>query len=279
MRIYRIFKVGIKDFYLDVKEYAKIIRKINAHERGLEILTRHELEIYHRLPKDMYRVAPVLLVSAIPFANYVAFPLAYYFPRYLLSSHFWSLQQRIQFAVLDQKMKLKHYKPVFRCLQASLGTIKGDKLYPVWRQCIALLGSGLHPSPQHISVCAKLFSERPYGLQSLSSKHLRSLLKMHNMHSGWRKRKRLTEHARIIHLMDLAIDREGGVGKLSHDDVRTACFLRGLNPTNMNAEETVVWLSDWVNLSKEVTEENLSLILHFPILMSYNHPSNWVLIH
>lgn len=40
----------------------------------------------------------------------------YVFPKQLLTSHFWSLQQRTQFAVNDQKARLHHYKPVFRLI-------------------------------------------------------------------------------------------------------------------------------------------------------------------
>lgn len=43
---------------------------------------------------------------------------------------------------------------------------------------------------------------------------------MHNMHPGWRRRKRLLDRAKLIHLMDLAIVKEGGVEKLTNDEIR-----------------------------------------------------------
>ncbi|XP_073974983.1 LETM1 domain-containing protein 1 [Rhodnius prolixus] len=280
IRIYRVFKIGVQDLYKDIKLFLGIIKKLNANKRNLECLTRKELEIYFQMPKDMYRVAPVLLISALPFANYIIFPLAYLFPRQLLSSHFWSLQQRVQFAVLDQKSRLRYYKPVFRSLQARLKQVKANLLYFSWRRCIALLGSGLHPSSAKILRCQPLFGKgQIYHMKNLTTHHIGSLLRMHNMHPGWRRRKRLLDRAKLIHLMDLAIVKEGGVEKLTNDEIRAACFIRGLNPTNMNTEETVVWLNEWVNISSNLREDHWSFILHLPILMAYNHPSNWVLIH
>jgi len=279
MRIFRIFKVGIKDFYVDTVDFLKVAKKVNLEAKAMKKLSKKELALYFKMPSDMVRVAPVLLISALPFANYIMFPLAYLFPRQLLSSHFWSLQQRTQFAVVEQKQRLKHYKPVFRALQAKASQIKMHPLYPRWRHIIALLGSGLHPTPEQIYACKNLFENGPFDLQHLLSGHLVSLLHMHNLHMGWRRRSRLIDHASMIQLFDKAIVTEGGVTTMNHDEVRTACFLRGLNPTNMNADETGIWLTRWVSLSLRVGSDNPSLILHLPIFLAYNHPSNWVLLH
>ena len=50
------------------------------------------LQLYLNLPSDLIRTAPVLLISALPFAQNVVFPVALMFPKQLLSSHFWSDQ-------------------------------------------------------------------------------------------------------------------------------------------------------------------------------------------
>jgi hypothetical protein len=74
MHVYRIFMVGIKDFYKDMKNYFKIHRRLSRPAR-FKCLTRKEIELYHRMPKDMIRVAPMLILSTLPFANYIVFPL------------------------------------------------------------------------------------------------------------------------------------------------------------------------------------------------------------
>jgi hypothetical protein len=76
MHVYRVFMVGVKDFYNDMKKYFKINAIVNSSEKGIRALTRKEMEMYQQIPKDMMKVAPVLLISAAPFANYIVFPLA-----------------------------------------------------------------------------------------------------------------------------------------------------------------------------------------------------------
>ena len=46
------------------------------------------------LPGELMRVTPVLIVSAFPFAQNVAFPLAMMYPNHLLSSHFYNENQQ-----------------------------------------------------------------------------------------------------------------------------------------------------------------------------------------
>lgn len=74
LHVYRIFMVGIKDFYRDMKHYFKIYRRLST-PAGFKCLTRKEIELYHQMPKDMMRVAPMLVLSTLPFANYIVFPL------------------------------------------------------------------------------------------------------------------------------------------------------------------------------------------------------------
>lgn len=76
MHVYRIFMVGIKDFYRDMKYYFKIHRRLSTPAK-FKCLTRKEIELYHRMPKDMIRVAPMLILSTLPFANYIVFPLVW----------------------------------------------------------------------------------------------------------------------------------------------------------------------------------------------------------
>lgn len=74
MHVYRVFMVGVKDFYGDMKKYFKVNAIVS--DKGIRALTRKEMELFKQMPKDMMKVAPVLLISALPFANYVIFPLA-----------------------------------------------------------------------------------------------------------------------------------------------------------------------------------------------------------
>lgn len=79
MKVYRVFSVGIKDFYQDTKEFVRVKGLARAARKsglGISSLAYKEVDIFYRMPKEMMRVAPVLLISALPFANYVIFPIA-----------------------------------------------------------------------------------------------------------------------------------------------------------------------------------------------------------
>lgn len=76
MKVYRVFMDGVKEFFADMKAFLKIRRIMSTRLDGLEVLTRKELELNYQMPRDMWKVAPVLVLSAVPFGHYVIFPLA-----------------------------------------------------------------------------------------------------------------------------------------------------------------------------------------------------------
>lgn len=163
-----------------MKTLLKVTRIQNGSTLGLRALTRKEIELYFQMPKDMMRVAPVLLLSTLPFANYVIFPLAYMYPRLLLTQHFWSTEQRSEFNQYYLKDRLTYTRKVFRCLQEKLELIiPENKNHSKWTYILGLLGSGVHPTSEEILLVRRIFTEYPYHLDSLSSKHLVFLKKLY----------------------------------------------------------------------------------------------------
>lgn len=279
-RTYRVFMDGMQDFYCDMKTFLKVAKKVRQ-TANVSSLTRKEMELYYQMPKDMKKVAPLLVLSTLPLTNYLILPLIYFFPRQLLSHHFWNLQQRVEFATDIHRIRLGYYRPVFRALQEQVDgpDLTKNPLQEQWRLALERIGSGTHPKPDEILSCQPLFKGSPYSLQHLYSGHVKVLTRMHGMHVGlfWRRRK-LAERALWIHGMDKAIIREGGPRSLSYEELRVACFIRGLNPVNMKTEDIVEWLTDWVAVSQKIENSSLSLLLHCPILLGYNQPSNWSLL-
>ncbi|KAG1651197.1 LETM1 domain-containing protein 1 [Nymphon striatum] len=74
-KVYKVFSVGILDFYKDSKLYFYISSQLR-NGRAVRDLSYKELTVYNEIPLDMMRVAPVLILSGFPFANYVVFPIA-----------------------------------------------------------------------------------------------------------------------------------------------------------------------------------------------------------
>lgn len=102
---------------------------------------------------------------------------------------------------------------------------------------------------------------------------------LHGIHRGWLRRARLAERSYLVHHMDLAIKREGGVHNMATEALRKSCFIRGLNPTNLSNDKMISWLEEWVQVSLFVDGSNISLLLHLPILIGYNHPNNWEVVY
>lgn len=172
MNVYRTFVIGMKDLYKDMKQYVKVYKIVNTSTLHLRALTRKELELYHQLPKDMKKVAPVFLISALPFANYVIFPVAYMYPRTFLSQQFWSIQQKCQFQTDYLRERLQHNMRVFRFLQTKLDESRNDTQYKELKTVLGLLGSGLHPSVRNLLEINGMFSRAPLSLDSLPGHHL-----------------------------------------------------------------------------------------------------------
>lgn len=143
-------------------------------------MSYQELIVYYQTPKDLLKVAPTLLVSAAPFANYVVFPLALYFPKHLLSQQFWDNEIKFNYQLEKTTKRLKHNRPIFRQLQFKLNSI--PKQLPdstdglgLREQCKLIfdkIGSGTHPTVEEILNVAPVFNQEPYGLSHLPTIHL-----------------------------------------------------------------------------------------------------------
>lgn len=226
------------------------------------------------------------------------------YPRKLLTYHFWTLQQRSEFAIINLQDRISHNLKVFRFLQSKLSQVKNDVNYEKWRHVLGQLGSGTHPTAEEVISVKELFAAAPYKTSSLSYMHIvsraharrdthceawteilllffrqKSLCRLHDINWFWFRKSRLAHRAQMMHLMDIAIDREGGPASLSTEALRNCCFMRGLNASNLSNDELVRWLDQWVQVSKNIDTQNFSLYLHLPVLIAYNHPNNWKLLY
>ncbi|XP_045128878.1 LETM1 domain-containing protein 1-like isoform X2 [Portunus trituberculatus] len=275
--MFHIFTVGLKEFMFDFKELIKILVYLSLPGSTLASLSHRELELYFRMPYDMVRVFPVLVLSSLPFGQNVAFPIGYWFPRHLLCYHFWDIKQRHEFAVMGLKQRLFNARPVFRCLQAAILTMDEedqDKCRTVFHK----LGSGVHPTVEEIVALIPLFQEKPFHIRQIRAKHVNALLRLHGRSVWLWRRQRLKDHARILHCMDAAISKEG-LDSFTLDNLRAMLIFRGLNPTNMSTDAMLEFLQNWLKVSKEVDASCYSLLLHLPIFLAYNQPTNFALIY
>ena len=97
LQISRLFIRGVKLIFQEMKSFSWVYNVLSGTrdpERAAKTMTRRQLEIYDTLPRDLVRVGPVIVLSALPLAQYVVFPVALLFPQKLLSRHFWTEEQK-----------------------------------------------------------------------------------------------------------------------------------------------------------------------------------------
>jgi len=122
-----------------------------------------------------------------------------------------------------------------------------------------------------------LFESDPYSLQAIYGPHVKALCRTHGIHTFFLNRRRLKDRAEMLHVMDMALMKEG-VFNMKPDEMKAACFLRGLNATNMTSEECMEYIQQWLSISSSIGPHSYSLLLHLPVLLSYNHENNWALL-
>ncbi|XP_058414252.1 LETM1 domain-containing protein 1 isoform X5 [Diceros bicornis minor] len=83
-------------------------------------------------------------------------------------------------------------------------------------------------------------------------------------------RHRLKTHTTVIHQLDKALAKLG-IGQLTAQEVKSACYLRGLNSTHVAEERCRTWLGEWLQISCSLKEAELSLLLHNVVLLSTNY--------
>ena len=102
------------------------------------------------------------------------------------------------------------------------------KVGPVWDEyanLVGLLGSGAHPNLQQIESVSHLFAETNLlGMAAIWANHKNALVRLHGMHMGWRRRKRLRDRAKILRDMDFAMAEEG-VTTMSSEELKTVISL------------------------------------------------------
>ncbi|XP_029657199.1 LETM1 domain-containing protein 1 [Octopus sinensis] len=268
--VYRMFKVGIRDFIADTRMYYNVTTELWTG-KSLNCFSRKELEIYKQYPKDVWKVSPTLIISALPFANYVVFPIAYMYPKWFLSPHFWSDKHKemIWGEILAKRMN--HCSPVIYYLGSQCRHM--DEENPL-KEKLQLAISKLKQTHQltvdEILTLKPLFEDYPCHINKISIAYLRQLAMCNGLSM---RRSKLVDDTLLLHYIDLAMGREG-IENLSSQDLAKACYDRFLNPVGVPHKEQLSHLCQWLEISKEVDENSLSLLLHLPVFLSYNQPSN-----
>ncbi|MGH0178939.1 UNVERIFIED_CONTAM: hypothetical protein FKN15_077977 [Acipenser sinensis] len=138
-----------------------------------------------------------------------------------------------------------------------------------------LIPAPLKDVVSEIQAVRRLFTGPPLGMKRLQVEHMRCLSSLFFLTSRLPAaliRRRLWSHSVELLQLDRAL-RMLGLHRLSEPELRSACYLRGLNSTCLSTTQCQEWLYQWLQLSTRLKDSEASLLLHSMVLLSMNYPS------
>jgi hypothetical protein len=271
----KVFIRGTKRIVLDMRDFAwvyKVLSNTRDWQKAASTLSRRQLELYLNLPDELYRVAPVLVISAFPLMQNVAFPVALMYPKKLLSSHYWDDKVKAEVAEEAAMRRHSYYRPLFRDLHRGLDALKGKPYHQTCKTLFRKLGvEGALPTAEDILELKPVFSVNGvYSLAKVNSLHVRHLMKANGRYNWLWWRHSLREYSNLLREMDKAISREN-LEVIGDAELSACCGLRGLSVQGLGRSEMMEYLDKWVRISVQIDESSSSLLLHLPMLLGYNH--------
>ncbi|XP_040196784.1 LETM1 domain-containing protein 1 [Rana temporaria] len=271
--LYSTFTKGLRMLLVDGKDVHMI--KMNMRSRGLKYyqLPYREMEKLRQFRRDIIKAAPVMIISIPPFANYLVFVLMYFFPRQMLIRHFWTPRQQEEFLEIYHNMRNEVYGDVLESLQIAASKVSKEPLHNRMVQLFTQVQNGAHPQLTDIEAIKAAFSGPPLCMTELDIPQMKALSRIMFLTPhlpGFFLKRWLKSHVLEIWHLDGAL-LQLGIDELTDEEVKRACYLRGLNSNNLGTEACRRWLSCWIQLSGKLEVSEASLLVHSMVLLSTNY--------
>ncbi|NXL54037.1 LTMD1 protein, partial [Podilymbus podiceps] len=258
--LYATFTKGIQALFLEVKEIRKIKLKMSRQRLNVQQLPYREMERLRQVRRgardaqfrrDVIKAIPIGIIAIPPFANFLVIVLMYFFPRQLLIRYFWTPSQQVEFLDAYDAIRRDSYPDVVESLALAARSLPEPQLRKRLQELCTEVQRGSQPRVAELYAVRSLFSAAPLGLNKLQVSHVKALSQVlfltHRLPAFFLRR-RLRSHVLEIRHLDRAMLRLG-LGQLSEEELRAACYLRGLNSTHLGASECRAWLEQWLGLS------------------------------
>ncbi|XP_055150828.1 LETM1 domain-containing protein 1 isoform X1 [Symphalangus syndactylus] len=284
--LYTIFMKGLQMLWADAKKARRIKTNMWKHNIKFHQLPYREMEhlrqvwargrypeVHGEFRQDVTKCLFLGIISIPPFANYLVFLLMYLFPRQLLIRHFWTPKQQTDFLDIYHAFRKQSHPEIISYLEKVIPLISDAGLR--WRltDLCTKIQRGTHPAIHDILALRECFSNHPLGMNQLQALHVKALSRAMLLTSYLPPpllRHRLKTHTTVIHQLDQALAKLG-IGQLTTQEVKSACYLRGLNSTHIGEDRCRTWLGEWLQISCSLKEAELSLLLHNVVLLSTNY--------
>ncbi|XP_004863017.1 LETM1 domain-containing protein 1 isoform X2 [Heterocephalus glaber] len=261
--LYTIFMKGLQMFWADAKKARRI--KTNMWKQSIKFhqLPYREMEHLRQFRQDVTKCLFLGIISIPPFANYLVFLLMYLFPRQLLIRHFWTPKQQIDFLDIYHALRKQSHSEIISYLERVIPLVSDAGLQWHLTELCTKIQNGTHPAVQDILTLRECFSNHPLGINQLQAWQMKALSRAMLLTPYLPPpllRHRLKTHTTVIHQLDRALAKLG-IGQLSAQEVKLACYLRGLNSTHIAEDRCRTWLGEWLQIScslKVRTTKNIS---------------------
>ncbi|XP_066121149.1 LETM1 domain-containing protein 1 isoform X1 [Saccopteryx bilineata] len=270
--LYTTFMKGLQMIWADAKKARRIKTNMWKHNIKFHQLSYREMEHLRQFRRDVTKCLFVGILSIPPFANYLVFLLMYLFPRQLLIQHFWTPKQQIDFLNIYHAIRKQSHPEILCYLEKIIPLISDEGLQWHMTELCAKIQRGTHPAVHDILALRECFSNHPLGMDQLHALQMKALSRAMFLTPylpSFLLRRRLKTHTTVIHQLDKALAKLG-ISHLTAQEVRSACYVRGLNSTLVAEERCRTWLAEWLQISCNLKAE-LSLLLHNVVLLSINY--------
>ncbi|NXU23507.1 LTMD1 protein, partial [Thalassarche chlororhynchos] len=282
--LYATFTKGIQALFLEVKEIRKIKSKMSRQRLSVQQLPYREMErlrqvrrsardVFWQFRRDVIKAIPIGVIAIPPFANFLVIVLMYFFPRQLLIRYFWTPNQQVEFLDAYDAIRRDSYPDVVESLALAARSLPEPQLQKRLRELCAEVQRGSQPRVAELYAVRSLFSGSPLGLNKLQVSHVKALSQVLFLTPhlpAFFLRHRLRSHVLEIRNLDRAMLRLG-LGQLSEEELKAACYLRGLNSTHLGMSECRAWLEQWLGLSCKLQASEASLLANSMVLLSLNY--------
>lgn len=280
-KVYYILKTGSRRFAQETSLFLRIKKDlIRDPIKCADSLKWNEVNVYREIPRDWKAVAPVMIIAAFPFLNYIILPLAYIYPQQLLCKQFWTQKQQLTFHEAKFKSKLVLYDRVFIDLKEQIDTRmtrRDDFAKNLSIDLLDKIGKSKKVDVCEIIELNKILNRPEMNLDNLSPNHLQNLVDLTNCQRVFTRSpiKNLEHYAYWLNQEDRKLMTEN-LDKIDTEYISNFAFERGVNANQHSLKELVNYLQMWTRFSTQLgfttnksrTENNYTLYLHAKVLLS-----------
>ncbi|CAD5208963.1 unnamed protein product [Bursaphelenchus xylophilus] len=229
-RVHRLVVDGCRDCVMDVRTLYRLNKDLKYGKRGLSEMNTKELMCLLQCPPELMRILVILVLLQFPIIGEGLIISAIFFPRFVLTRHFWTSHQKEEFW---QKTYDYTFRPRIKRLQEFT-------------------------EKENFSL------ESPVKLVDLSVPHLLTLCRLHR---SWPLYgcKGLEQRASVMKQLDHVILED--LEEMDETELRNQMFLRRLDFHLKSEEEMKDSIRNWVKNSKKLGS-NPGALLHLPAILA-----------